>query len=488
MTGFISKCSGAVVGIATVAVLAGCGATMNGAVLGIPPSGAPGAVLSATDPAIGAFQQNLVNELNLVAATGGARESQLLQAEFNALANDHSLIGFEKITALQNFGEAQVASREQSIAADIATVQALQHISGAQRSAMVANLQAVGARLSALSAQIAQTAFVDVLRAETLSIATSSNVNGTVEPIVHLASAADSMLAEASLLAQHGQQFNAAIVQNASTDPNHGLEVAAFEDLQQSVSSMSYTANAALNAVIPLVLAPDAVSVTTINNERSLMSSELGSFGALTGAQADINSLRGWVKPIAAAPAAAVALPVAIWGTPPPAPAPTPVATPLPTLLPTATPTLVPTVAPTAVPTVAPTSVPPTPTPVPPTPTPVPPTPTPVPPTPTPAPTTGQLDGYVQDASGFVSGASVSYVGSDGSQGSFQTGSDGIAGHYYFIVTVQPGVTYSITAAATNDDPQTAAPVSVTAGSDTPTTFTLNTTATPAPTPSPSPT
>ena len=290
---------------------------MNGAVLGIPPSGAPGAVLSATDPAIGAFQQNLVNELNLVAATGGARESQLLQAEFNALANDHSLIGFEKIIALQKFGEAQIASREQSIAADISTVQALQHIGGGQRAALISNLQTVSARLSALGAQIAQTAFVDMLRTETLSIATSSNVNGTVAPIVHLASAADSMLAEASLLAQHGQQFNAAIVQNASTDPNHGLEVAAFQDLQRSVSSMSYTANAALNAVIPLVLAPDAVSVTTINNERSLMSSELGSFGALTGAQDDINSLRGWVKPIAV-PAAAVALPVAIWGTPPP--------------------------------------------------------------------------------------------------------------------------------------------------------------------------
>jgi hypothetical protein len=469
MTGFISKCSGAVVGIATVGVLAGCGATMNSAVLGIPPSGAPGAVLSATDPAIGAFQQNLVNELNLVAATGGARESQLLQAEFNALANDHSLIGVEKITALQNFGEAQIASREQSIAADIATVQALQHISGAQRSALVANLQAVGARLSALGAQIAQTAFVDVLRTETLSIATSSNVNGTVEPIVHLASAADSMLAEASLLAQHGQQFNAAIVQNASNDPNHGLEVAAFQDLQSSVSAMSYTANAALNAVIPLVLAPDSVSVTTINSERSLMSSELGSFGALTGAQDDINSLRGWVKPIAA-PAAAVALPVAIWGTPPPAPAPTPVATPVPTVAPTPVP-------PTATP------VPPTPTPVPPTPTPVPPTPTPVPPTPTPAPPTGTLDGHVQDASGFVSGASVSYVGSDNSSYSVQTDA---TGYYFFIAT--PGVTYTITAVATSDDPQTAGPVSVTAGSDTPTDFTLNTTATPAPTPSPSPT
>jgi hypothetical protein len=477
MKGLISKCSGAVAGIATVAVLAGCGATMNGAVLGIPPTGAPGAVLSATDPAIGAFQQNLVNELNLVAATGGARESQLLQAEFNALANNHSLIGFEKIVALQKFGDAQIASREQAIAADISTVQALQHISGAQRAALISNLQAVNSRLSALGAQIAQTAFVDMLRTETLSIATTSNVNGTVAPIVHLASAADSMLAEASLLAQRGQQFNAAIVQNASTDPNHGLEVAAFQDLQRSVSAMSYTAYTALNAVIPLVLASDSVSVTTINNERSLMSSELGSFGALTGAQTDINNLRGWVKPIAA-PAAAVALPVAIWGTPPPTPAPTPVATALPTLLPTATATPVPTVAPTPVPTVAPTPVPtvaPTPVPT------VAPTPTPTP-TPTPAPPTGTLGGRVTDSSlNPLAGATVSYLGADGTTNSTITASDGT---YSFVAL--PVESYTVTA---TDDPNYVSQgfgVNVTAGG--PVTQDFNMAAnTPQPTPAPSP-
>lgn len=311
MLTYISRCSGRLIGVATVAILAGCGVTMNGAVVGVPPSIAPGAVLSATDPAIGRYQQSLIDELNQAAANQGGRESQLLQAQFNALANDHTLIGAEKIDALRKFGATQIAMRQALVTQLIADVQSRQHLNAGQRAVLITNLQTVSAHLASLGNAIAQEVLVDKLRADTISIATTTNVYGVVQPIVHLAAAADSMLAEASLLAQHGQQVYATILQNGAGDPNQRLEVAAYRDLGTKLATVTATANNGVGAVLGFVVGNDATATTVINNERSLMSSVLGGFGPFTGAHNDLNQLRGWSTWKPSVPAAALVAPVA---------------------------------------------------------------------------------------------------------------------------------------------------------------------------------
>ena len=191
MTGFISKFSGRLVGVAAVAILAGCGVTMNGAVIGVPPSIAPGAVLRATDPALGVYQQSLLGELNQAAATQGGRESQQLQAEFNALTNDHTLIDAEKIDVLRQFGASQISVRQSLLTQLIADVQSRHHLSAGQRSAVVSNLQAVSAHLSSLGNVIAQDILVDRLRTDIVSIASSTQIYAIVQPVNHLAAAAE---------------------------------------------------------------------------------------------------------------------------------------------------------------------------------------------------------------------------------------------------------------------------------------------------------
>jgi Carboxypeptidase regulatory-like domain len=483
MLSFISKCSGRLTTVATVAILAGCGVSMNAAVIGVPPTVAPGVVLSSTDPAIGAYQRALVDELNQAVSTQGAHEAQQLQAQFEALTNNHTLIGAEKIDALRQFGAQQIALRQTVVSQLIADVQSRQHLSSGQRSALIANLQAVSAHLTSLGNLIAQDTLVDRLRTDVVSMANSTRIYGLVLPVVYLADAADSMIAEASLLAQRGQQIYGTILQNGAGDPNHGLEVAAYQSLQTQIGTLDATANSGVNAVLSLSASDYTTATSVINGERSLMSSVLGPFGPMTTAQTFVSELRGWStwKPSAAAaaaplaPAPLAALPVFLWGTPAPTPV-APPAAPLPTLAPAAAPTPVP---PTLVP---PTPVPPTPvppTPVPP--TPVPPTPvppTPVPPTPTPA--TGTLSGTVADSStqGAIQGASVTYTGV--ADNSTYTVTTDVNGYYFFGPMLAED--YTVTVTATNYGSQTTS-ATVPAGGNAPLTFSLTANTPPSPSP-----
>jgi hypothetical protein len=434
MLSFISRCSGRLIGVATVALLAGCGVNMNAAVIGVPPTVAPGVVLSSTDPAIGAYQRALVDELNQAASTQGAHEAQQLQAQFEALTNNHTLIGAEKIDALRQFGAQQIALRQTVVSQLIADVQSRQHLSSGQRSALIANLQAVSAHLTSLGNVIAQDTLVDRLRTDVISMANSTRIYGVVLPVVYLADAADSMIAEASLLAQRGQQIYGTIVQKGAGDPNHGLEVAAYQSLQTQIGTLDATANSGVNAVLSLSASDYPTATSVINGERSLMSSVLGPFGPMTAAQTFVSELRGWStwKPSAAAaaplaPAALAALPAFLWGTPAPTPPP-------------------------AAPAAATTPVPPTPTPVPtPIPTPVP-TPTPLPtptptPTPPPAPTTGTLSGTVTDSTfNALAGATVCIsTGGTCSGASTTTAADGT-----YTLDALPAGSYTVTVM---DDP-----------------------------------
>lgn len=191
MTAFISRCSGGLVGVASVAILAGCGVSMNGAVIGLPPTVAPGAVLRATHPGARVDHQSLLDELNQAAATQGDRAAQQLQAEFGALTNDHTLIAAEKIGVLRQFGASQISVRQSLITELIADVQSRHHLSAGQRSTVVSNLQAVSAHLTSLGIVIAQDTLVDRLRTDITSIASSMQIYGLVQPVNHLAAAAE---------------------------------------------------------------------------------------------------------------------------------------------------------------------------------------------------------------------------------------------------------------------------------------------------------
>ncbi|MDQ6847857.1 MAG: hypothetical protein M3019_09820 [Candidatus Dormibacteraeota bacterium] len=334
---------GGIAGIAAVALLTGCGTTIMGAVVGVPATVSAETVVSGTDQGIGALQQKLVDQLNSAAATpGGDPTSQLLILELNALLNNHTLIGAEKIDALKALGEQGVATRVAHVNGLIGQVNGLGNLGRGAKNLLIGNLQGINAQLATLANSIAQDVLIDQLRVDVTSVATSTMVYGVADPIVHLAIAADAMIGEANLIAGHAAQFAR---QFAPTDSTLGLEQSTYRDLQLRIGSVINVANQGVNATAGLSTAPGNLSAaqSTINGERSLMSSIVGPYGPMTVAQNDLVALANWSRTRQPPPPPP----------PPPTPTPTPVPTPTPTPVPTPTATPAPT--PTATPSPSPT-------------------------------------------------------------------------------------------------------------------------------------
>jgi hypothetical protein len=188
MAGFCSRCCGALGGLALASTLAACGATMNGAVIGVPAHNAVSAIRSASDPPAGASLQTFVNELNeAAAAVHAAPESPRLIADLAALSNDHSLVGAEKGGVLRQFAAYQIGVRQALVTSLIANVQARPRLSGIQRAAIVSNLRVVSAHLSTLGSAIAADTLVDRLRSEITLITPEQLIYNIVQPLNHRA-------------------------------------------------------------------------------------------------------------------------------------------------------------------------------------------------------------------------------------------------------------------------------------------------------------
>jgi hypothetical protein len=185
MAGFSSRWSGALVGLALASTLAACGATMNGAVIGVPAHIAVSAIRSASDPPAGASLKTFVNELNDDAAVQAGPESPRLIAELAALSNDHSLVGAEKGSALRQFATYQIGVRQALVTSLIANVQARPRLSGIQRAAIISNLRVVNAHLSTLGSAIAADTLVDRLRSEIRLITPEQLIYNIVQPVNH---------------------------------------------------------------------------------------------------------------------------------------------------------------------------------------------------------------------------------------------------------------------------------------------------------------
>ena len=186
MAGFCSRWSGALVGLALASTLAACGATMNGAVIGVPAHIAPSAVRSASDPPAGAHLQTFVNELNEAAAVQAGPESPQLIADISALSNNHALVGAEKADVLKQFAAYQIAVRQALVTSLIANVQARPRL-GVQRAAIISNLRVVRAHLTTLGSAIAADRLVDRLRTEITSITPEALIYNIVQPVNHTA-------------------------------------------------------------------------------------------------------------------------------------------------------------------------------------------------------------------------------------------------------------------------------------------------------------
>jgi hypothetical protein len=187
MAGFCSRWSGALVGFALASTLAACGATMNGAVIGVPAHIAPSAIRSASDPPPGAHLQTSVNELNEAAAVHAGPESPQLIADISALSNNHTLVGAEKGDVLKQFAAYQIAVRQALVSSLIANVQARPRLGGVQRAAIISHLKVVRAHLTNLGSAIAADRLVDRLRTEITSITPEALIYNIVQPVNHTA-------------------------------------------------------------------------------------------------------------------------------------------------------------------------------------------------------------------------------------------------------------------------------------------------------------
>jgi hypothetical protein len=187
MAGFCSRWSGALVGLALASTLAACGATMNGAVIGVPAHIAPSAIRSASDPPAVAHLQTSVNELNEAAAVHAGPESPQLIADISALSNNHTLVGAEKGDVLKQFAAYQIAVRQALVSSLIANVQARPRLGGVQRAAIISHLKVVRAHLTNLGSAIAADRLVDRLRTEITAITPEALIYNIVQPVNHTA-------------------------------------------------------------------------------------------------------------------------------------------------------------------------------------------------------------------------------------------------------------------------------------------------------------
>lgn len=183
MVGVWTRWFGACAAVVVASTLSACGATMNQAVIGVPPQITPTAVRSAADPPGGAALQSFVNELNEAAAAQAGPESPQLTNAIAALTNDHALIDAEKGDVLRQFAAHQIGVRQALVVSLIANVQGRSRVGAGQRAAVISDLRAVSTNLSRLGATIAADNRVDRLRSEIAAITPEAQIYNVVQPL-----------------------------------------------------------------------------------------------------------------------------------------------------------------------------------------------------------------------------------------------------------------------------------------------------------------
>jgi hypothetical protein len=284
-------------GLCVAFALSACGVTASGPVIGVPqPVQVSESSASASD-ALAAFQNFLDNQLSQAVATVSGSDGVQLAAEVNALANDASLIGAERVDALRALGEHAASTREAVVERLIGDVQADSKLAGTSVAGsdvgqtLIARLEAVRAQLEALAARIAGDSLTDVLRADVVSVGSSSRVYGLVSPVTHIVIAAGDTLHAANSLDQQNQQLVTQIAAGAASDPNYLTELKLSNNLQSAINTTRAVAGTAIQQVESL-RPSDGASAQTLSSQRLALSALTGPNGALTGAAGDINQIR----------------------------------------------------------------------------------------------------------------------------------------------------------------------------------------------------
>jgi hypothetical protein len=276
-------------------LLAGCSAAAGNAVVGIPASAPPSYTQAGNTIDLKGIDHAVQAELAAANAVQSDGASPGVLVELNALSGGvNALIRAEAFTGLQKTGANEIAKRQGYVNALIADVRNDAFLNGVTLSGrslsatLLSMLYGVNAQLDALAAKVAFDSLPDALRSDVTSIGPSTRVAGLISPMTHLAIAGGGELRELNYLAARYQQLRVAIAGVASSNPNHGLEVARLADLSTSIASATRTVDSAVGAVMSLTVSGFPANKATVTQIRDALVQLRSPLGKLGEAKADV--------------------------------------------------------------------------------------------------------------------------------------------------------------------------------------------------------
>ena len=277
------------------AVIAGCGATENAQVVGVPPVAQVSGGGASSDSAVAGFRQGLADQLNQ--ATAPVVPGSYVATEINALASDTSLISAERMDALKALGAKTAAGLEKTVNTLIATAAGDSHLAAVSvdgqtvASTVLGLLHSSDAQIQALAGKIAADTLIDVLRTDNLALA-SSRVNALLNPQTHLLIAAGDTLYQSNGFAQTSQQIGAQISAGATTDPNYNSELALLGRLQGAIRTLQSTSVSVVRQVRGLTAAGYPANQGTLSSQQQALAQLNVTNGPLATASTCIDQIR----------------------------------------------------------------------------------------------------------------------------------------------------------------------------------------------------
>jgi len=140
------------------------------------------------------------------------------------------------MSALKQLGAAQVQKRETTLNSLSSVVRAESGFTSNEAYAIEGVIQRTYGQLQTLDAKIQADTLIDVLRNDVVSVETSTRVGGVIDPVVHIALAADTLLREAGVLSNDVSNLSARI--QTTLGINESKEESLLSSLQGDVSAM----------------------------------------------------------------------------------------------------------------------------------------------------------------------------------------------------------------------------------------------------------
>jgi hypothetical protein len=275
-------------------LLAGCSSAQpGGAVIGVPVSATAKPAATSGDVLTG-LQKAIAAQLAEVSATQTDPVPGEINIELEALTSVSSLVRAENFEALQANGAKEITAREHILVGLSADVEGDSYLNGVDvsdgnlRSALMAVLEGSNGQLQTLANEIAAVSLPDELRADVISINTSTRIYGVIEPMVHLALAGGDELSEINTLAAQEQRYASTVAAGAGTDPNYSRELSLLSDLSDKIAAARQSAVAAVSSVLRLTPAGFPGTKTIILGARGQLIGLRAQGGALTVASNDL--------------------------------------------------------------------------------------------------------------------------------------------------------------------------------------------------------